>query len=230
MTKRVVGWIGVVLGILGILLCVIVIVQAWWLNDVVTTQFLKLFPPVEAIFEFGDQAATQFDTLVENTQTQFNTVADAQPVATALREEIIRARILVNSATRLIESVDAILSQFARTERLTSALDDVVTTLNSTEILAQQIQDGRTDVIDSINTELDTLRERSSALEMAIDDANSDLAQIKSSVPYYVDLVSFAITILLLWFGFAQYNLLYNGWRWARQTQRPIDQVQLQKS
>lgn len=222
MYKRVIGWIGVLLGAAGILLCIIVAVEIWRLNEVVTTQVLQLFPPVEQIFAFGDEAATQLDTIVDDAQTQFNTVVDAQPVATELRDEIFRARILLNSATRLIESVDVILSQFVITEGLTTVLSEVVTVLDSTEELAQQIRDGRTDAIDLINTELDTLSERTSKLQSTIEDANSNLAQLKSRIPGYVDLVSVVITMLLLWFGVAQYNLLYNSWQLARQTQRPV--------
>lgn len=222
MYKRVIGWIGVLLGAAGILLCILVTVEIWRLNEVVTTQVLRLFPPVEQIFAFGDEAATQLDTIVDDAQTQFNTVVDAQPVATELRDEIFRARILLNSATKLIESVDVILSQFVITEGLTTVLNEVVTVLDSTEELAQQIRDGRTDAIDLINTELDTLNERTSKLQSTIEDANSNLAQLKSRIPGYVDLVSVVITMLLLWFGVAQYTLLYNSWQLARSTQRPV--------
>lgn len=209
---RVIGWIGVILGALGITLCFVAFVGVLWLNGVITTQVLRIFPPIEIILTFGDQAAIQFETIVDSTQTQFNTVVDAQPVATVLADELSKARLLVDTASRLFESLDDLLSQFARTERLTITLDDVITALNSTEALAQQLRDGRTDTIDAINSELDTLKARSVALQTAIDEISNDVAHVKTHVPHWINLVSFVITLLLLWFGIAQYNLSYNSW------------------
>lgn len=216
MFKKAVGLLGVVLGAAGIALCLVGIVETWRLNGVITTQVLRIFPPIEIMLAFGDQTAIQFETIVDSTQNQLNTVADAQPVATVLADELAKARLLVDTASILFESLDESLSQFARTERLTITLDDVITTLNSTEALAQQLRDGRSDTIDSINLELDTLKARSVALQIAIDEMSNDVAHVKTRVPHWLNLASFVITLLLVWISIAQCSLLYTGWRMVR--------------
>ncbi|MFZ4661463.1 MAG: hypothetical protein ACOYNY_30930 [Caldilineaceae bacterium] len=216
MIKRIAGLLGVLLGAVGVVLCLAVIMGTWWVSGPVTTQLLSVFPPIETALALGDLTITQFEAFVDDTQMQFNATADAKPVATVLADEIVRAGMLVNVASGLVASVESALSQFSRTERLTTALDGVAERLNSAKTLAQQIEDGRTDRIDAMNTELNALRAKSTALQTAIDAAANDVATIKRRVPRWVDLGSLIITLLFVWFGVAQYNLLRNSWRLMR--------------
>ena len=213
MLKRIVGLFGVVLGAVGVALSLAVIMGAWWVNDPITIQLLRVFPPIEMALSFGERTATQFDAFVDDTQTQFNVTADAKPVATALADEIARAAMLVDVASGVVAPTASTIAQFARTDQLASALDRGVKGLASAQILAQQIIDGRTDRIDAINAELAALRVSSVELQTAIEETANAVATIKRRLPRWIDLASLIVTLLFLWFGVAQYSLLRNSWR-----------------
>ena len=80
--KRILGFVGAMLGAVGMVLCLAVIVGAWWVNGPLTDGLLTVFPPIEAALVFGDAAAEHFGKFVGDTQTQFNDTVDANPLAT----------------------------------------------------------------------------------------------------------------------------------------------------
>ena len=82
--KRIVGFVGTLLGALGMALCLAVIVGAWWINEPLTNGLLTVFPPIEAALAFGDTTAERFGVIVDDTQTQFNETADSKPIATRI--------------------------------------------------------------------------------------------------------------------------------------------------
>lgn len=225
MFKRVLGWFGVGLGVVGVVLSLVLVITGWWVNSVATTQMLRLFAPVEQALEFGDQANAQFSVFIAVTQTRLNMVGDETPVADALAaelaDEIAEARRLVVTAEQLLTSVEPILSQFTRTDQLLTRLRDVIATLDSTDALAQQFQEDRTQAIDILNTELDALQARSGELQTAITDTSHDVATLKQRVPRWIDLVSLAFTLIVGWFGIAQYTLIRSSWRLAQSSVVP---------
>lgn len=213
MLKWIAGLLGIVLGTVGVILSLAVIMGAWWVNDPITIQLLRVFRPIEIALSFGERTATQFDAFVDDTQTQFNMTADAKPVATALADEIARAAMLVDVARGVVAPAASTLAQFARTDQLAMALDSGVKKLDSAQILAQQIIDGRTDRIDAINAELAALRATSVELQTAIAETANDVATLKRRLPRWIDLASLIVTLIFLWFGAAQYSLLRSSWR-----------------
>lgn len=213
MFSRLMGGFGVVLGVLGIALAIVAIVGTWWLSGLVTTQVLRLFPPVETALAFGDQTAAQFELYIDEAQNQLNTTADAKPIATGLADEIARAQMWVEIATHLLTSIEPTLAQFTRAERLNATLNEAIVALDSTETLALQIQSGRSEAIETLNAELDLLGVQTTALQSAIDDTRNDVAALKQRVPRGVNLAALGVSLVFVWFGIAQYTLLRSGWR-----------------
>ena len=121
MAKRILGLLGFLLGAIGVLLCLAVIVGAWWVNRPITDSLLQLCPPVEAALVFGDNMADSFSDFLDDTQTQFNTVADAKPVATQLEDEIEQIGIYVDVASGVVNGVQ---SSVAGVEASAQAVDD----------------------------------------------------------------------------------------------------------
>ncbi len=229
--KRIVGFIGTVLGALGMTLCLAVIVGAWWINGPLTDGLLTIFPPIEAALAFGDTTAERFGTFVGDAQTQLNETANAKPVATALADEIEQAAVYVNVASGLASSAEETLSGVANavqpgapsnvatqaSNRLSTTMDSASETLNSAEMLAQDVRDGRTEKVDQLNNQLDLLEANAAEVQTAISQTSDDVAEIKLKLPRWVNLGSLIVTLIFLWFGFAQYLLMHSGWRWVRQ-------------
>lgn len=229
--KRILGLVGVVLGVVGMVLCLAVIVGAWWVNGPLTSSVLKIFPPVEAVLIFGDETAARFGAFVTDTQEQLNETADAKPVAMALEDEIAQIALYVDVADGLVASAETTLSEVAdavqpnvrgavttrTTNRLLTTLNSVDETLNSAETLAQDVRDGRDEKIEELNQQLDRLEANSAEVQTVIDQTQTDVADLKIKIPRWIDLGSLIVTFIFLWFGVAQYFLMQNGWRWLRQ-------------
>ncbi len=222
-----------VLGTLGLLLCLAAIVGAWWLNTPLTNSLLTIFPPIEKALVFGDATAERFGTFVGNTQTQFNKTADAKPIATELADEIEQVAVYVNVASELANAAETTINGVANSlqpgvrsnvaaraaDRLSTTMDDVSETLTTAESLAQDVRDGRTEKIDQLNNQLDLLEGRSAELQTAISQTSDDVTEIKQKISRWIDLGSLSTTLLFLWFGVAQYLLMRSGWRLLRQPQ-----------
>ncbi|MFK7801357.1 MAG: hypothetical protein AB8G95_06985 [Anaerolineae bacterium] len=162
--------------------------------------------------------------------------ADAKPVATALADEIEQVTVYVNVASGLATSAEETLSGMAvsvqpgvrsnvastAANRLATTMDGVSESLNSAESLAQDVRDGRTEKVDQLNDQLDLLEENSAEVQTAISQTSDDVAEIKLKIPRWINLGSLIVTLIFLWFGFAQYFLMRSGWRWLRQPQAPI--------
>ena len=86
--KRILSLIGLLLGAIGMVLCLAVIIGAWWVNPPITNGVMQVFTPIEAALAFGDAAVGEFNEFVADTQTQVTAVADAKPIVTALEDEI----------------------------------------------------------------------------------------------------------------------------------------------
>ena len=228
--KRIVGFVGAALGAVGIVLCLAVVVGAWWVNGPLTDGLLTVFPPIEQALVFGDAAAERFGEFVDDTQTQFNETVDAKPVATALADEIEQVAIYVNVASGLATSAETTISGVANSlqpgvrsnvatqaaNRLSTTMDSVSETLTSAEMLAQNVRDGKNEKVDELNAQLDLLAANSAEVQTAISQTSEDVAEIKQKVPRWIDLGSLIVTLIFLWFGTAQYLLMRNGWHWLR--------------
>ncbi len=228
MFKRIMGWIGVVFGAIGVALCLIVIVGIWVLNGELTTQILKVFPPIETALTYGNDATIQFDAFVDEQQTLFNELADGEMVTSVLAEvenvaselvdEIDQARFLVQFARVLVFTTDSTLVERIGTDELIFVLDRSLEILDTTDLLVQQILDENidADIIAAINTQLDSIKDISSELRTIIEQISVDVAKVKAMIPLVLVLVSLMLTLLFGWFGIAQYSLLYSSWRLAR--------------
>lgn len=228
--KRVAGFVGALLGLLGMVLCLAVIVGAWWINGPLTDGVLTVFPPIEAALAFGDETAERFGTFVGDAQTQFNETADTKPIATELADEIEQAALYVDVASGLANSAEETISGVANSvpsgelsdvastaaDRLATSMDRVSETLVLAETLAQDVRDGRAEKIDQLNDQLDLLEENSAEVQSVISQTGEDVAEIKMKIPRWINLGSLIVTLIFLWFGFAQYFLMRSGWRWLR--------------
>lgn len=227
MIKRIFGWLGVVLGITGIVLSVGGTAATWWVNSVVTTQVLQVFDAVEQALIFGDDVATRLAVFIDDAQAQLDTIDENAPVATALStqlaDEIATIRQLATTADQLLTTFEPILSQFTPTNQLAVTLSGAVESLAATDELAQQLRSGRADVISLINTELDMLNVRSSELQTAIDETRQDVAMFKRRVSRWINLAALGVTSIFVWFGAAQYTLIRSSWRLAHPTVQPED-------
>lgn len=225
MFKRVLGWLGIFLGAVGILLSISAVAGTWWLNGVTTMQLLQIFQRAEQALAFGDRTATRFVVFVDNTQTRFNEVEADAPLTTALAaelaDEIAEVRRLAAIAEDLLMSIQPITSQFTRAERLNSTLNNTIDALNATDELAQAIQGGRSEAVDALNAELDELQTRAAELQDALAQVTDDLATFKSRVLRGVDLVALGVTLIFVWFGAAQYTLIRSSWRLAQPVPPP---------
>ena len=229
--KRILGFLGIGLGTIGLTLCLAVIIGAWWVNSPITYRLLyQVFPPIEAALAFGETTVAEFTDFIADTQTQITTVTDARPVVTALEDEMQQVAVYVDVAYAVSDSVDQVATGLAGADRpgqagnvvahsaarLSEVLHEATGTLDAAQTLAEDIGNGRNDKIDALNEQLDTLQLRSAEIETAIEQTESDVAVIKSKVPRWVNIGSLIVTLLFIWFGVAQYFLLRNCWQYLR--------------
>lgn len=240
MTKRTLSILGLIVGAVGLALCLAVIIGSWWVNSPITYGLLfRVFPPIEASLSFGDSTVEEFNTIVADTQAQFTQVTDAKPLVTALEDEIQQVTVYVNVASSVADSVEQGVNEFAgsvQTDgpswvisraagRLLGSLSNVTDALDSATLLTQQIGEGRTDKIDLLNAQLDTLQGQVVEVEDVIEQTQDDVALIKSRVPRWINLASLLVTLLFLWFGVAHYFLLRACWRALRPQKAEHDVV-----
>jgi methyl-accepting chemotaxis protein len=228
--KRIFGFLGVVLGAVGLLFCLVVIICAWWINGPITDGLLQVFPPIEAVLSFGDTTVAEFSGFAADTQTQFTQFTDARPVASALEDEIQQITVYINATSTVVDSVEQIASGLMESvrpgrtgtvisnsaSRLLETLNDITATLDLAESLAQQIGDGRSDKIDMLTEQLDILQSNLAAIETAINQTENDVADIKSKLPRWINTGSLIVTLIFSWFGIAQSFLLQNSWQYLR--------------
>ncbi len=89
-------------------------------------------------------------------------------------------------------------------------------TLNSAEMLAQAIRDGRTESVDELNDQIALLGKNSAEVQTTISQTSDDVAEIKRKALRWIDLGSLSVILIYLWFGAAQYLLMRSGWYWLR--------------
>ena len=232
--KRISGFIGVVLGTIGLTLCLAVIVGAWWVNSPITYRLLyQVFPPIEVGLAFGEKTAAEFTDFIADTQTQLMSVTDAGPIVTALEDEMQQVAVYVDVAYAVTDSVDRVATGLAEADRpgradnmvahsaarLSEVLHEATDTLDAAQMLVEDIGNGRNDKIDTLNEQLDTLQLRSAEIETAIEQTENEVAVIKSKVPRWVNIGSMIVTLIFLWFGAAQYFLFRAGWQYVRRIQ-----------
>ncbi|MBT3313949.1 MAG: hypothetical protein HN390_04980 [Anaerolineae bacterium] len=232
-TKQIFSYVGIGLGSIGLLLCLAVIVAAWWVNTPFTYRLLyQVFPPIEAALSFGDEKATELNDFVTDVQTQVTQVTDAKPLATALEDEIEQVAVYADMAYATTDSAEQMLSSVETspkseraeniiseiTARLTGVLDGLTDTLDETQSLAQDIQNGRDDKVGALTEQLDTLQSQTSEVQAAVEKTQSDVAVIKSKVPRWVNIGSMTVTLVFVWFGAAQYFLFRAGWQFLRKS------------
>jgi hypothetical protein len=236
--KQIFSYLGIGLGTMGLLLCLAVIIAAWWVNNPITYRLLyQVFPPIEAALSFGNEKATELDDFVTDVQTQFIQVTDARPVAAALKDEIEQVTVYVDIAYAATDFAEQALTGVeaaaqpgragniisAITTRLTGVLDELTTTLDATQTLAQDIKAGRDDKVDTLTEQLDTLQSHTSEVKAAIGQTENDIAVIKSKVPRWINLGSTLVTLIFIWFGAAQYFLFRAGWQFLRKSRATGD-------
>ncbi|MEM7535319.1 MAG: hypothetical protein AAF639_24290 [Chloroflexota bacterium] len=231
--KRILSLIGLILGVIGMLLCLAVIIGAWWVNPPITNGLLQVFTPIETALAFGDAAVGEFNEFVADTQTQVTAVTDAKPIATALEGEIQQVAVYVDVANALVGSAEQTVTDVAESvqpgvqgtvishavDRLLETLTDVTDTLDAAETLAQEIKDSESllgDEIDALNEQLDALQSGSANVSAVINQTANDVASIKDNVPRWIDLGSLIVTLIFIWFGMAQYFLFRSCWRILR--------------
>jgi hypothetical protein len=232
MIRRILGWLGVVLGGIGILLSVVGIVATLWVSSIVITQVVpQVFAAVEQALVFGDEVATQLTVLVNTTEarlatiTRLSTMNEDAPLPTALAielaDEIATIQQLAATADQVLTTIEPILSLFAPTNELAMTLREAIDTLNSTEALVQQLQAGRTEMIAAIDGQLENLTVRGTALQNALAQAQDTVIVLQQRVLRGIYLGVFAVTIIFVWFGAAQYTLIRSSWRLAHATLQP---------
>lgn len=227
MFKRILDFIGVILGAVGITLCLAVIVAAWWYNSPITYSLLyRVFPRVEFALTVGDQVVDEFSAFVDEAQSTFVEVTDSIPIVTALDNEIQQATVYANVAKYLTDSVEQGANEFFSTGqsdgnrwlvslsagRLSSTLSEATSALASVAGFTQQVQEKRTETIDELDRQVDQLQVQVAAVDVAIVQTQSDVAVIKSKVPLWIDQASLLVTLLFIWFGAAQYFMLRACW------------------
>ncbi len=237
--KQIFSYLGIGLGAIGLLLCLAVIIAAWWVNNPITYRLVyQVFPPIEATLSFGNEKATELDDFVADVQTQFTQVTDAKPVATALEDEIEQVAVYVNIAYAAVDFAEQALTSLEaaaqpdRAEniisiistRLTGTLDELTNTLGATQSLTQDIRAGRDDKVDTLTEQLDTLQAHTSEVKVAIGQTENDVAVIKSNVPRWVNLGSLTVTLFFIWFGTAQYFLFRTSWQFMRKSKAIEDE------
>ena len=228
--KQVFGLVGVILGAVGVLVCLAVIIGAWWINGSITDNLLKVFPPIETALASSDSTVTEFSTYLADTQTQFTQVSDAEPLASALQDEIQQLSQYVDVAIATTDSVEQVATGLAQSVRpgggetavsksagrLLEALGGVSDRLEAAETLSQQVRDGQSDKVDTLIGQLNILQTHLDDVENVIAQTENDVAEIKSDLPRWVDIGSLIVTLLFTWFGVAQYFLLHYSWQALR--------------
>lgn len=228
--KQIPGYSGIALGAIGLLICLAVIVAAWWVNTPVTNALLfQVIPPIETALDFGETAVSEFNVHVGVARTQLAEAIDTESVATALEDEIRQIKPFVDVATSAAASSEQLVERLADSlsglpllaaERLLGALHEVTDTLASVETLTRQVGRGLNDQVSMLETQLETLHGQATEVEAAIVQVGDEVASAKEKIPLWIDLGSLLVTLAFLWFGTAQYTLMRACWHLVRQRRR----------
>ena len=230
--KQILGFLGVIFGVLGVVLCLAVIVGAWWVNNPIKyTLLYRVFPPIELALDFGDEKVNEFATFITDIEQQFNnTTAKTEPLAAALENEIEQVAVYIEVAQSAADSVSDLAGGLVATaetdesrpvvalaaSQLETTLGNTTQTLNQVATLTQQIGEGRTDRIEALNEQFDTLQSETAEVQAALDQTETEVATIKSKIPRWINLGSLLVTLIFVWFGVAQYYLIRVSWQQIR--------------
>ena len=232
--RQICGYLGIALGAVGVLLCLAVIVGAWWVNEPIEHALVSgVIPSVEAALDFGETAVSEFADFVADARLRLSEAVDAQGVATALEDEMQRITTYADAAISAVASAEQFVAgladssanssadstariAFLAARRLLTALREVNEALGAVESLIRDISDGLSDQMDALDAQLDALNRHAMEVELAIVHVEEKVAAVKGRIPLWIDLGSLAVTLVFLWFAAAQFALLRACWRLAR--------------
>lgn len=226
--KQIFAWLGLVLGAVGIVLCLAVIIGTWWINTPMTEGLLRVFPPIEDALAFGSEVSTDLNEFVVNVQTQLEETPEEEDVAEAIQDQTQEANTYVNVAIGALNAVEQVAQALAEgganpTSRISTAANRILETLDALDrtfeqlqSIAEQIEGGREERIAALNEQLDALQVNLTEIDTAISQTETNVADVKSSLPRWIDIGAIVVTLIFVWFGAAQFFLMQNSWQFIR--------------
>ena len=222
--KRIVGVLGLLLGSLGLTLCLAVIIGGWWINSPLTDSLLRVFPPVENVLALLDDGVQTADDVLVTAQTKVEQGGEqVMEIAVEINERVEPVLPIVDVASKTAlaaTGVAYVASIGSPEERLSGTFARLLgrtdLALNSAEQLSQRIIDGDNQATNAISNELTDLRGVVADVDSELAQVEEQVATTKQRLPWWIDLGSLLITFVFLWFGIAQYCLVRNSWQWVR--------------
>lgn len=221
--KRIVGVLGLLLGSLGLTLCLAVIIGGWWINSPLTDSLLRVFPPVENVLALLDDGVQTADDVLVTAQTKVEQGGEqVMEIAVEINERVEPVLPIVDVAhkTTLAATGVAYVTSIGSPEErpdgsLARFLRQTDLALNSAETLSQRIIDGDSQATNAISNELTELRVVVAEVDSELTQVEEKVSATKQRLPGWIDLASLLITFIFLWFSVAQYCLIRNSWQWV---------------
>lgn len=238
MFRRWNGLLGMILGAIGIALSVFVIFGSWWIGQTFIDTMINLFPPLEQAIVEVEDALTDTKSFVIDEQAQAERLAresaaevkdGAEEKVTEITDEANRLKLLLETANSALETATSIATSLnnlpfldlsdtiSQTEGLSAQMDEVNNAVERVEGGAADLEENSQQAIEQIDnglTELDGAIDKTSD---QLSQYSDELEALKERLPRYASTASVLLTLLALWFGWAQWSLFKNSLgRWRR--------------
>ncbi len=225
-SKPTLGVSGMILGAIGVVVCVALIIGVWVLSSRLSDRTAQVFGVVESGLVLADEQVGRVNGAIQDLQTGFQgRVEDIDPEAMLSQLDDLAGLVdatesTANTAGSAIRFASAMMAG-GMTDEVAADVDELATNLETMSLDLEGVQDnvlayleGRADdgVTAQINTAVDDLLVRVETVDSLIDNTSSRANEIQQNMLGWISIAKWVLILLFLWIGAEQVLLFAHGW------------------
>jgi hypothetical protein len=225
-SKPTLGVSGMILGAIGVVVCVALIIGVWVLSSRLSDRTAQVFGVVESGLVIADEQVGRVNGAIQDLQTGFQgRIEDIDLEALIARLDDLAGLVdatesTANTAGGSIRFASALMAG-GMTDEVAADIDGLATNLETMSLDLEGVQEnvtafleGRADdgVVAQINTTVDDLLVRVATVASLIDNTSSRVSQIEQNMLRWISMAKWILILLFLWIGAEQMLLFAHGW------------------
>ena len=225
-SKPTLGVSGMILGAIGVVVCVALIIGVWVLSSRLSDRTAQVFGVVESGLVLADEQVGRVNGAIQDLQTGFQgRIEDIDLEALIARLDDLAGLVdatesTANTAGGSIRFASALMAG-GMTDEVAADIDGLATNLETMSLDLEGVQEnvtafleGRADdgVVAQINTTVDDLLVRVATVASLIDNTSSRVSQIEQNMLRWISMAKWILILLFLWIGAEQLLLFAHGW------------------